>query len=116
MLDNKSQPKAETFPCPRGWLTRWPFRARTPYKVPDARFPALRQSAIQFPGVLRGKSGAIGRAWRVILALLPTILAILYFGPIASDRYVSETKFVVRTAAQGFSGIGSFLQMTGLAR
>jgi capsular polysaccharide transport system permease protein len=50
--------------------------------------------------------------------LLPTILAALYFGLIASDRYVSEAKFVVRTAAKpnGLSGLGSFLQMTGLAR
>ena len=28
--------------------------------------------------------------------LLPTVLAILYFGPIASDVYISESRFVVR--------------------
>lgn len=50
---------------------------------------------------------------------MPTVLAILYFGFIASDVYVSESRFVVRTAEQHPSvGLGALLQgggFTGLA-
>lgn len=55
--------------------------------------------------------------WRAAL-VLPTLLAILYYGAVASDRYVSEAKFVVRTAARPVAAgaLGTFLQMSGLAR
>lgn len=48
----------------------------------------------------------------------PTLLAIVYLGLIATDRYVSEAKFVVRTAARpvGAAGLGAVLQMAGLGR
>lgn len=56
----------------------------------------------------------------LILALLigPTLLAGLYFGLIASDRYVAEAAFVVRTAAKPSpaSPLGGLLQMTGIIR
>lgn len=60
--------------------------------------------------------------WRGILRLLlycsPTLLAIGYYGLIASDRYVSTAAFVVRTASKpsGGTGLGVFLKMTGLGR
>lgn len=69
--------------------------------------------------------GLIARArsrWRWIavatLVFLPTLLAAFYFTFIAADRYVSETSFVVRSAAKpGMSGgLGSFLQLAGIAR
>lgn len=52
------------------------------------------------------------------LVFLPTILAVVYFGFIASPRHVSEAQFVVRTASKpsGAAGLGALLQMTGLSR
>lgn len=59
-----------------------------------------------------------GRHTRTILVFMPTWLALIYFGVIASDRYVSETQFVIRTAAKpvGGSGLSALMQMTGLGR
>ena len=58
------------------------------------------------------------RALRLALLFSPALLAALYFGVVASDRYVSEAQFVVRTASKpaGGAGLGSFLQMVGLGR
>jgi capsular polysaccharide transport system permease protein len=49
------------------------------------------------------------------LVILPTALSILYFGVIASDLYISESRYVVRSpkvAAQG--GLGSLLSTVGI--
>ncbi len=45
-------------------------------------------------------------------------MAIVYFGFVATERYVSEAKFVVRTASRPAAsiGLGALLQATGLAR
>lgn len=52
-----------------------------------------------------------------LVVLLPTTLAALYFGFIASDRYVSESTFVVRSAKSPLSGgLGGLLQMVGISR
>ncbi len=65
------------------------------------------------------------RPWRLtpaklmflFVVVLPTALASLYFGLIASDRFVAESSFVVRSAKQPLGGgLGSLLQMTGIAR
>ena len=51
------------------------------------------------------------------LLLLPSILAALYYGAIASDQYESEARFVVRSANRPeMSGTLSFLVQLGLAR
>lgn len=70
-----------------------------------------------------GKKGLINRIKGVnrLLALtvvLPTTLATLYYGIVASDVYVSESRFVVRGAQRPNStGVfGALLQGTGLAR
>jgi capsular polysaccharide transport system permease protein len=52
-----------------------------------------------------------------LTVILPTALAVVYFGLIASDVYISESRFVVRSpqrAAQ--TGIGALLQGTGFSR
>jgi len=60
--------------------------------------------------------------WRRLTALLilflPSLGAAAYFGLIASDRYVSEASFVVRSAAKPAmsGGLGSFLQLAGITR
>ncbi|WP_156395787.1 capsule biosynthesis protein [Bosea sp. Leaf344] len=44
-------------------------------------------------------------------------MASAYFGFVASDRFVSESSFVVRSAKQPLAGgLGSLLQMTGISR
>lgn len=51
------------------------------------------------------------------LLLLPSILATLYYGLIATDQYESEARFVVRSANRPeMSGTLSFLVQLGLAR
>lgn len=48
---------------------------------------------------------------------IPTIIAIYYFGFVASDIYISESQFIVRTSEkQTLSGLGTFLKNTGFAR
>jgi capsular polysaccharide transport system permease protein len=50
------------------------------------------------------------------IVLFPTFISILYFGPIASDVYISESKFVVRSPqAQPQGGIGGILSSIGVA-
>lgn len=68
---------------------------------------------------MRSKRGA--RLLSVVKGLLlvsPTLFSIVYFAFVASDRYLSEAQFIVRTASRptGYSGFGSFLQMAGLGR
>lgn len=49
--------------------------------------------------------------------LLPTLGAMLYFGPIASDVYISEARFVLRSPQrQASTGLGAFLQGAGFSR
>src|SRR5207248_3500842 len=53
----------------------------------------------------------------VFLVVVPTALAVLYFGVLAHDVYVSESQFVVRTVQRSMaSGLGSLLQSTGLTQ
>lgn len=54
----------------------------------------------------------------LITVLLPTVVAILYYGLIASDVYISESRFVVRNPQRQSvtSGLGSLLQGTGFSR
>ena len=53
----------------------------------------------------------------VITVLIPTALAILYYGLIASDVYISESRFVVRSPQRPASGgiFGEILQGTGIS-
>ena len=53
----------------------------------------------------------------VVVFLLPTLVATIYYGLIASDRYVSETHFIVRSVSKSASeGAGAFLQDFGITR
>ncbi|MFN6961818.1 MAG: hypothetical protein ACK4N6_06205 [Rhodocyclaceae bacterium] len=53
-----------------------------------------------------------------LLALSPTLAGGVYFGLVATDRYVSEAQFVVRSASRttGTGGFTAFLQMVGISR
>lgn len=71
------------------------------------------------PHTLR-RAGIIKRHFLFILTVaIPTILSIFYFGFYASDIYISESSYVVRSPSQksvGQSGLGALLQgATGLS-
>jgi capsular polysaccharide transport system permease protein len=53
----------------------------------------------------------------VIVVVVPTFLAFLYYGLIAADIYVAVPQFIVKDTNQNasLSGLGAFLQSTGLA-
>ena len=52
----------------------------------------------------------------LIIVGLPTLVGALYYGVIASPRYVSESHFVVRSAGSAQpSGLGLALQGVGLS-
>ncbi|NYH17074.1 BexC/CtrB/KpsE family polysaccharide export inner-membrane protein [Paraburkholderia bryophila] len=53
-----------------------------------------------------------------LTVVVPTTIAIVYFGLIASDIYVSESRFVVRSAQRQSqtSVVGALLQGTGFSR
>jgi capsular polysaccharide transport system permease protein len=53
----------------------------------------------------------------LLTVVVPTVLATLYFGLIASDVYVSESRFVVRSPdKQMGSGLGALLKGAGFSR
>ena len=54
----------------------------------------------------------------MLTVLIPTLVAAVYFGLIASDVYISEARFVVRNPQRHSvtGGLGSLLQGTGFAR
>ena len=55
--------------------------------------------------------------WFWAVVGLPTLIAGVYYFAIASDLYLSEAKFIVRSPKQvQTSSIGALIQSTGLAR
>ena len=66
----------------------------------------------------RSKTKVFGRIDRLFLltVVVPTALAILYFGLFASDVYVSESRFVVRSPDKpAASGLGVLLKSAGFS-
>jgi capsular polysaccharide transport system permease protein len=56
------------------------------------------------------------RPWFLAIVGLPSVLAVLYFGVIASNQYESEARFVVRSSGQqSISPLASILQSTGFS-
>jgi capsular polysaccharide transport system permease protein len=57
------------------------------------------------------------KALFLLTVLAPTVLAAGYFGVLASDRYISESRFVVRNPQRATpSGLGALLQGTAFSR
>lgn len=82
-------------------------------REPQASLPIAAAGA--FPQV---KCKSLWRLLRLSVLLSPTLFAVAYYGFLATDRYVSEAKFIIRTASKpiGSVGFGAFLQMAGLGR
>lgn len=60
----------------------------------------------------------IKRRWFALFVVLPTVLAALYYGLFASDIYVSESRFVIKSSDQKRSSVSSLanlIQTTGLS-
>lgn len=58
------------------------------------------------------------RRWFVLAVIVPTLLATLYYGLIASDVYTSESHFVVKNPNQkgpSISSLANIIQTTGLS-
>jgi len=84
--------------------------------IPEAPTPEKRVDLVR-GGFARLKAFLMGRGKLFFyVVLLPTFLAILYFWPIASDVYVSESKFVVRSpqAQMQSGGLGGILSTIGV--
>jgi capsular polysaccharide transport system permease protein len=66
-----------------------------------------------------GSRRSMVTAWvRWLLLLSPTLIALVYFGALASDRYVSEAQIIIRTASKPLGssgGVASLLQEVGLS-
>lgn len=58
---------------------------------------------------------AVRNKWFVVIVLLPTLLAGLYYYLIAADQYQSEAHFVVRTADNSPMPSSGFSQLLGLS-
>jgi len=60
----------------------------------------------------------IRKRWIMVFVVLPTLLATGYYGLIASDQYVSESRFVIKSPNQRSTqlpSIASLIQTTGLS-
>jgi len=58
------------------------------------------------------------RRWFVLFVIVPTILAAVYYGLFASDIYVSESRFVIKSPDQkrsSMSSLANLIQTTGLS-
>ena len=72
----------------------------------------------KIPPVTRSKTAVFEKVDRLFLLTVaaPTLLATLYFGLFASDVYVSESQFVVRSPDKpAMSGLGVLLKSTGFS-
>lgn len=67
------------------------------------------------PGIIQRIKG-VNRLF-LYTVVIPTLISIIYFGLIASDVYISESRFVVRSPdKQSMTGLGALLQGSGFAR
>jgi len=74
----------------------------------------LRQHAQPFTAAL---CGLLKNRLFLITTAIPTLLAVLYFGLIAADVYISEARFVVRSPErQTTSPLGLILKGAGISR
>ena len=66
---------------------------------------------------MQNRMAHVNRLFLLTVAV-PTLLATVYYGMIASDVYISESRFVVRSPQrqQSASGLGVLLQGTGFSR
>jgi capsular polysaccharide transport system permease protein len=63
------------------------------------------------------RRNTVARKAMIYLVLLPTVLATAYYGVVASNRYVSEARFIVRgVSSPRTTGLDMFFRTFGLSR
>lgn len=78
-------------------------------------FPLDAENTVRRPAAVEW---AKKRRWFLIFVVTPTILAAIYYGLIASDIYVSESRFVIKSPDQKrsqVSTLANLVQTTGLS-
>ncbi|HZW14138.1 MAG TPA: hypothetical protein VFF81_13225 [Noviherbaspirillum sp.] len=76
----------------------------------------LQPARLTWTQRLKSRASRINRLF-TLTVIVPTILSVLYFGLIASDIYISESRFVVRSPQrQAPTGLGALLQTAGFSR
>ena len=72
---------------------------------------------LNYMNTIVSRAKSIGLSFWLIV-VLPTVLSVIYFGFVASDRYVSMSTFVVRSPQKStaVSGLSAFLQNVGFSR
>lgn len=105
----------DTAPLPADVVAFDPARSRTLADPAGEAGTGSAGMAPPFAARLRGWLRRMGPLfWLTVL--VPGMLAILYFGAIASDVYISESRFVVRSPEKPQkSGLGVLLGTAGLA-
>lgn len=96
-----------------------PARAPRTTELLNHSVAAVQRALRQLPHFLhRALCTARANSLFTVIVIVPTLLATVYFGLIASDRYVSVASFVVRSASShGSAGsLGSFLKVTGIVQ
>jgi len=79
------------------------------------REPLFNTEVLSLPASMRARLARIDKLF-LIAVVLPTVVASLYFGIFASDVYISEAQFVVRSPdKQASSGLGVLLKSTGFS-
>lgn len=82
--------------------------------------PVVTESAAQQPQKAVKKKGRLKKIspllW--VTVIVPTLISLVYFGVLASDRYTSQSSFVVRSpkSQSSLNGLGAILQGTGFSR
>ncbi len=77
---------------------------------------------ISHPSRNAGKSNPISKAWQkyrlfLLVVVIPSLLAVFYYGAMAADIYISESRFIIRSPDRPSSSpLGSLLSGTGFNR
>ena len=72
----------------------------------------IRENGLRLVDRIKGKNRLL-----LVTVVLPTLISSLYFGLIASDVYISESRFVVRSPQrQASTGLGALFQGAGFSR
>ena len=89
-----------------------------PFSPGAARRTAQDAITVGWAEVVNGPARILFNKLFLLFVLIPTLSSIAYFGFIASDVYISEARFVVRTPqkAQSPGVIGALLQGSGFQR
>lgn len=84
------------------------------------QLPVVTEAAAAEPLPVKKKKGRLKKIslllW--VTVIIPTVVSLVYFGLLSSDRYTSQSSFVVRSpkTQSSLNGLGAILQGTGFSR